>query len=214
VRSFIFLFPLLFICGCRNFSKIPDGFDNGKTENGIYTNNYFGIEVTVPAKWIVQSKAQIDSIFNTGNMILEERNKEPDSDLKKVETKTPILLMAFKYPADSAIAGYNPYFMITAEKFDPLSGIKTGVDYLANERNLMEQAKIGYHVTSDYSIRSIGNKEFDVLGFTKAVGEQMDVKRVYHVRIEKGFALGIMISYASDKKEEELPDMLNKIKFN
>lgn len=214
MRLFNFLLILVLFISCRQSSKIPGDFDYGKTENGVYTNKYFDMEVKIPAGWMIQSKEQIDSILNKGKKILEEKNKEIASHVEKIEKHSPTLLMVFKYPADSFIIGYNPYFMIMAEKLNPLSGIKTGVDYLENERNLMKQAKLGYHVTSDYSVKNISNREFDVLRFTKAVGEQMDVQRVYHVRMEKGFALDIIISYASSKQEEELTDVLHNIKFN
>lgn len=214
MRSSIFILATALLLSCNQSPKIPDDFDLGKTENGIYTNKYFGMEVTIPDHWVVQTKEQVDSILNKGRKALEEKNKQIATHVDKVLEHTPTLLMAFKYPTDSVIIGYNPYLMIMAEKLNPLSGIKTGIEYLENERKLMEQAKIGFHVTSDYSVKKIGGKEFDVLRFTRAVGEQMDVQRVYHVRIEKGFALDIIISHASAKQEEELRNMLQQIKFD
>ena len=213
VRTFVFLFSIALLLSCHQASKIPDDFDYGKTENGVYTNKYFGMEITIPDHWIIQTKGQVDSIMNKGKKILEEKNKEIASHVEKVLEHSPTLLMVFKYPPASAIIGYNPYFMIMSEKLNPLSGINTGIDYLENERKLTEQAKIGYHASSDYSVKKIGEKEFDVLRFTRAVGEQMDVQRVFNVRIEKGFALNIILSYASAKQEEELMDVLRHIKF-
>jgi hypothetical protein len=214
MRPFVFILITAVLFSCTQSAKVPDDFDYGKTGDGVYTNKYFGMKVTIPANWIVQTKEQVDSIMSKGKRILQEKNKEIGAYVEKVLEHSPTLLMVFKYPTDSVLIGYNPYFMIMAEKLDPLSGIKTGLDYLENERKLMEQAKIGYHVTSDYSVKKIGSKEFDVLRFTKAVGEVMDVQRVYHVRIEKGFALNIIISHGSEKQEKELLDVLQKIRFN
>jgi hypothetical protein len=213
MRAFVFLFSIVLFFSCRESSKIPDDFDYGKTENGVYTNNYFGMEVTVPPGWAIQSKKQVDSLFNKEYKTLEEKNKEFVSRMKENADKTATLLVVFKYRPDSAIIGYNPYLFITAEKINPSSGVNNGIDYLNVIRNQVEKAKIGYHVTSEYSVRNIGNKNFDVLRFTRAVGEQMDVQRLYHVRIEKEYALNIMISYASSKQEEELLEVLRQINF-
>jgi hypothetical protein len=213
MRSFIFILATALLFSCGQSSKIPDDYDYGKTENGVYTNNYFGIEVTIPDYWIVQSKEQVDQLIGKGVKFLEE-NKEVASHVKKNREKTVILLAVFKYPMDSVNNGYNPFIMILAEKLTSLSGIKTGIDYLENEKEFIKQAKIGYNVISDYSARTMGGKEFDVLRFTKAIGEQMDVKRVYHVRIEKEYALNVLVSFAFEKQEKELMDVLEKIKFD
>ena len=213
MREVTFLFSIVLFFSCRESSKIPGDFDQGKTENGVYTNNYFGMKVPVPSGWIIQSKEQADSIFNKEYKIIEEKNKEVAAHVRENLDKTATLLAVYKYRADSAIIGYNPYFFITAEKINPLSGIKDGIDYLNDVKDQMKQARIGYYVNSDHSKRNIGSKEFDVLRFTKAIGEQMDVQRVYNVRVENGYALNIMISHASTEQEEELMNVLHQIKF-
>jgi hypothetical protein len=213
MRSSLFIFLLVIVAGCRHSSRIPGDFDYGKVENGIYINKYFDMEVSVPSGWIVQSKKQADRVLNKEYKAIEETNKEIACRTQKSAASTAVLLFVFKHSSDSVTNGYNPYFIVMAEKLDSLSGIKTGIDYLENEKNLMHQAKTGYFVTSDYSLKNIGNKEFDVLRFTKSIGEQMDVKRVYHVWIEKGFALDIIISFAFEEQEKELMDVLRKIRF-
>ena len=52
---------------------------------------------------------------------------------------------------------------------------EVGMYILTGQHPDQYQAGIGYHLTSEYSVRNIGNKEFEVLKFTKAIGKEMDV---------------------------------------
>ena len=52
--------------GCDNPKpeEVP-GFDFGKTEEGIYSNSFFKLEVPFNTEWVVQDKQQMNNLIET-----------------------------------------------------------------------------------------------------------------------------------------------------
>jgi hypothetical protein len=198
---------------CRQSQKIPENFDYGKTENGVYTNKYFDMEVPVPDKWVVQNKEQTEALIQKDNEAIEKSNKELTPQIKTGKVRSATLLAVFKNRTDSLTSEFNASILIRAENLGTIPGIKTGVDYLAQVEKLMRKARMGYQITPGFTSKKIGGKEFDVLRVTRNEGEVRDIKQLYHATIDKGFALAIIISFDTDQQAEELHDILHNIKF-
>jgi hypothetical protein len=213
MKAFIFLCIGIFLFACRQQPEIPDDFDYGRIEDGVYKNDYFNMKVSLPSTWEIQSKDQMANLVNEGEKIIEKKNKGFSSKLKANQISTALLLIMFKNKRDSVVGQFNPSFMIIAENLGRISGIKTGVDYLDHLKKTLQQTGINYQVSPGYNTRNIGGKDFDVLKATQNVGEVMDVKTLYSVAIDKGFALTIITIFATDEQEDEITDVLHKITF-
>ena len=212
MKAFVSLYLVIFLFACRQSPKIPDDFDYGKVEEGIYKNDYFNMKVSLPSAWEIQSKDQMANLMKEGEKAIEKKNKEFSSKLKANQVSTALLLIMFKNKTDSVTGQFNPSFMIIAENLGRMSGIKTSVDYLDQLKKTLKQTGIN-QISPEYTTRSIGGKDFDVLKATKNVGEVMDIKFVYSVAIQKGFALTILTTFATEEQEEELMDVIHKITF-
>lgn len=202
------------LIGCKDSGKIPDNFDYGKTENGVYRNDFFKFQVPVPADWSIQNKEQTEEIRKRGRQMMEDANKDFADKISASDVRSATLLTVFKYPVDSAAMEFNPSFMIVSENMAGAKGIKRGQDYLEQAKKLMFQSNMGYRVTPGFTKEKIDNREFDVMETVNNYGGQEDVKQLYYATIDKGFALVTIISFATEEQEAELKKTLGQIKFD
>lgn len=208
MRRFTFLFLMVLIFGCNQAPKIPDDFDYGKTENGIYKNEFFDMEVDIPDAFRFQTREQMEEVLNQGQKNLEKSNKELASKMKVNRVSTAMLLMLVKKKPDP---GMNFSFMIMAENINTLLSIKTSLDYLDRLKKSNEQ--VGILCQPDYTVREIGGRAFDVLKAVNTTGGR-DIKLAYHVRVIKGFVLVIISAFDTEKQEQESFEVLQNIKFH
>jgi len=212
MRLLPFIF-LLAVLSCRQTAKIPDDFDYGKIENGVYKNNYFDFEIAVPDSWHVQNKEQIDQIRKTGNDMLAENNRDLAEKVKASLVRSVILLTAFKHNTDSVIEEYNPSFMIMGENVASISSVKKGREYLINVKKIMEQTGMNYTYPSGFYSEKVGNKNFDAMDVVMTVNG-IDVEQTYYSMIYKNFAFSMIISFIGKEQKKTLKSIINKIKFN
>jgi len=204
----------LAIIGCKDSGKIPDNFDYGKTENGIYRNNYFNFQVPVPTDWSIQNKEQTEEIRKRGRKVMEEANKDFAEKINANDIRSATLLTVFKFPVDSAAAEFNPSFMMVAENLAGSNTVKSGEDYLEQAKSLMLQSNMGYKITPGFTKEKIGKREFHVMETANNYGGTEDVRQLYYATIDKGFALATIISFTSKEQEDELKKMIHQLKFD
>ncbi|MFI5186948.1 MAG: hypothetical protein ACHQF0_09500 [Chitinophagales bacterium] len=211
MRLSIFILLLAITTACQRSSKIPEDFDYGKIENGVYTNNYFAFEIPVPAAWAVQSREQVQQLQKQGEDIASGNNTELRTKLKAADIQTAILLTVFKNKPDSAISGFNSSFIILAENLG-MSGVKEGKDYLEHAKEIMKQSNVSYLFSPEYYSEKIGNKKFDAMDATLSSNAD-SVRQIYYSTIDRNFALSFIISYSNSQQKTELKNIINKIRF-
>jgi hypothetical protein len=213
MRLITSLLVILLFVGCKQSAKIPDDFDYGKIESGIYKNNYFDFELPVPANWSVQNKEQVEQIKKLSEDMIGEKNKDLASQLKASEINYASLLTVFKYALDSAVAGeFNPSFALVAENLKNAPTIKSGKDYLVQAQTLMRQSGLTYSFEPGFSSERLGNKDFDRMNVVMTV-RGVDVQQSYYAILDKRFALAIVVSYGNDEQKQALKEVVSKIKF-
>jgi len=204
---------LLIICfaACNDKTKIPDEFDYGKIEHGVYSNKFFNFEIQLPAGWTVQSKQMVDELQDRGTDAIAAKNKKLASQLKASEVNVANLLMVSKNPYADHPTEFNYSFAISAENLAAHPQLKTAEKYLDQAKNLMQQSG-AYHSFSEYSKEMIGNREFTRMeNIVNARG--VDVRLSYYVLVEKGFSLLMMITYDTEENKGKLKEAINRIKF-
>lgn len=211
MRFIPWILLLALLSGCKQSPKVPENFDYGKIENGVYSNNYFDFEIPVPDKWVVQNQEQVKQLQKQGEDLIAGNNKELAAKVKAANVGTAILLTVFKNKTDSNINEFNSSFIILAENLGN-SGVKKAEDYLVHAKAIMQQSSISYQFSPDFFSERIGNKEFE--GMNTAMNSNgVTVQQVYYSMIDKNFAVSMIISFARDEQKRELKDIINKIKF-
>ncbi len=212
MRLVVYIFLLAVIYGCKESSKIPEKFDYGKIEDGKYTNEYFEFEIPIPDKWIVQSRDQVKQIQKEGEDSITKINKELAIKVKESDISSAILLTVFKYRTDTTVNEFNPSFTILVENLGDTSRIKTGVEYLAHAKAMMQESGISYNFPSGFYSETLGNKVFSGMDISMNL-KGADAEQSYYSAIDKSFAISIIISFVGDKQKEELKNIINGIRF-
>lgn len=208
MRAFILILLVAAMAACHNSSKIPDEFDYGKIENGVYSNNYFDFKIPVPDKWSVQSKDEVRQLQKQGEDALAGSNSELREKIQAANVQTAILLTVFRNTPSTNLGEFNSSFIILAENLGN-SGVKEAKDYLEHAKQIMKQSNMSYEFAPNYYSEKIGNRKFD------AMNTSLDsVQQTYYSTINRNFALSFIISYTNEQQKAELKNIINQIRFN
>lgn len=209
----LLLFMAIVMASCNN-KPIEDveGFDYGKVENSQYTNKFFDIKINVPQGWSVQSQAENKQLMKDGAEMAAGGDKAMEKTLKAAEVNSANLLTVFKHDLNTQPAGeYNPNYVIVAENLSKIPGIKTGADYLAQNKKLMQASQMPFSfIDSNFKKRTINGIEFDEM---KAVMDVQGAKiqQVYLATIKDKFALGVIYSYMTEAEKAELEKVISSL---
>lgn len=212
MRSTFVLLLLVALVSCKQSARIPDDFDYGKVENNVYSNDYFGFKIPLPADWALQSKEEMERLRQQGRAMIEQSNKDMAKTLKASEVNSAMLLSIFRHKPDSVTGEFNHSMTVLAENISKVPGIKTAVDYLENTKKLIVQSRMPYK-TSDIHRQKVGGRDFDVMTVTMTM-QGIDIEQLYYTTVIGDFALGMIISYTNSQQEEELKKIVNGISFN
>src|ERR1044072_1323501 len=110
-----FIWIALLAIACNPNAEKKKILDYGKIENAVYTNAYFGVSLTIPEKWSVQSQQQTDAIVKEGNDLIKSSNEALGEQLDLAAQKSVYLLTVFEHEVGT-VEYFNPSFMLMAEK--------------------------------------------------------------------------------------------------
>jgi len=207
LAQFIILAGLLAGCG----KKANDEIDFGTINNSTYSNNYFGLTVTLPADWSVQDQeAQKRLMGMAGNLVAGD-DKNEKALIKASELQTFNLFAAFKYPIGSPVPA-NPTVLALAEKVSQLPGIKQGKDYLYHVRQGVESSQIKMTFPKDIYPQKLGGVDFDVMDAQLAMNGKT-VNEKYYCTIKKGYALTFIVAFESDQLDPAQQKFLDSVAF-
>lgn len=208
----VILVCVLFFTACNSKSdKLSDNFDFGSIENHIYHNKYFGLEIKLPESWTVIDKEGQLRRREESKKIFGEKYKEMVEKMPD-DIQNAALLTINKYHPDSMVQGiYNSSFAMVAENIKRAGKI-SAEKYLDQASKLMKQAGMDVDVPDAYGKIKIGGKDFTVMPVTMRV-RGYAISQEYCVRIEKGFALLMLLTYGNEEQRRELTDILNAVKF-
>ena len=182
----------------------------GSFEHSTYLNKFFGLRLTLPPSWVVQSKETTEMMSNTGKQLMTKGDKNLESAFDISAKNSFSLLTVSKFPLGSPVAS-NPMLMCVAERVSQLPGVRRGSDYLFAVRRLHEQTQTQYQFGGT-STETIGGVEFDVMTADLNFGAAK-AKQKFYATIRNGFALGFITTYTTDEEGRELERVLRAVKF-
>jgi len=212
MKKIIYLLIASLFFNCSNPKKnLPDNFDFGKTENGLYKNDYFNMEISFNPNWAVQDKQAVNNIVEKGNELITGNDKTFDSAVKAAQVNTAYLLTIFKHEVGAAVE-YNPSLMLVAENIKNFPGIKNGKDYLFHAKKILKQTQLPYSFNKEVFEKEIDNSKFYIM---EAELDYMGktIIQQYISTVNKGFSLSFIISYTTEEEKNELYEVINNIKL-
>jgi hypothetical protein len=126
-----------------------------------YRNGDAGLTITAPEGWHIADNALTQKIkdigreVTTSNMSAKERAAVTAS-----MAKTATLFTFFKHTPGPDVQD-NPAIMGVMENIGLQPGIKSGKDYFAQARKLLEQSSVPIKISDSYSTHRIGGQQFD-----------------------------------------------------
>lgn len=220
LKSFVLsLCSLLLLASCKDNTTKKENrvasetnmndFDYGKTENNVYRNDFFRMEIPLPPTWVIQTKEEVSALNDKGADILAKDDEELKAVLKASEVKTAYLITIFRDSVGST-RNFNPSFIALSENTSQFPQVKKGSDYLDNVKILLKNSNIGYTFDETYGSKKIGPYDFDILE-SKAVMNGTEVSQHYYATITKGFALCFITTFADDTQKREVEKIINDI---
>ena len=214
---FIVLVALVFSCSDAQVKKdqkkaknLPENFDFGTTERGSYKNEFFNLDISFDPSWVIQDKKQMNNIMEYGTELMTSHDENMKALVKAAMVNVAYLLCLFEDEV-GASPDFNASFMMVSENLNMFPGIKTGSDYLAQAKKILQQTPIQYSFDKEIYKHTVGNLEFDVL-VTEANVMGTEMTQEYFATIKKGFCLSLIVSYSNDDEKEKVYAILNEIK--
>ena len=186
--------------------------DGGTFEESMYRNKYLGFRLWIPPDWSIQDQQVQKQITATGVQIVAGDNKNMQAVLRAGEAQTINLLMAFKHPPGAPVA-FNAVIACVAAPVSHLPGIRTGGDYLFHTRRLLEAGQLKYSFPREVHVETVGGVEVYVMPTEIALSPQIVVEQYHYATIRKGYALTLILSYATKEDGSELHHMLETMAF-
>ena len=203
---------ILLTVGCTQIIEASTNkvISMGEMNDHTYTNDYFGLEFSLPQSWTILTEDEIEIITQAGAELVADGNEELEEELELSEVKTLNLVYSYKHDLSYAEA-FNPSISCIAENLG-LAGvvIRSGEDYLDQVVALFEEA--GMPVTvNDIAKEKLDSVEFDVLNVTIDYG--IAVYQKYYSTVMDGYALNFIISYTSEDELAEFDSILETVTF-
>ena len=188
---------LLFLYSC----SFENEFNTGEVKNGVYSNDFFNIEFTLPNGWSSGTRDEVNLFLESS---AESMSKLDDSLAAVIDTNDfseAILFIMTKHPeikeGENRSVGIPSSLILSSEMVQKNSQLSTSEDYLVNlkkEYQAINQIKMRFD--EDYTDVAIGSKNFKVLKGRASLGF-IELNQEYWCVIEKGYALVVILTYAN-----------------
>jgi hypothetical protein len=185
--------------------------DHGSLDGNAYTNDYFGLTLTLPEGWKVQGEAVRERNREAGRRLFDTKDPAARARLEKAVGNTLNLLTAYQYRVGAAVH-FNPAFLCAAEKIPEAAAGATEADYMDVLKQTFRHSQAPITIDRDVYTEQVGGETFYALDITtrfpNAIGHQR-----YYTRIRRGYALSLVLTYLTDEQLRTLEGVVNSVRF-
>lgn len=181
--------------------------DRGQLDGVNYSNNFFGLSLSVPQTWVVVSAQRSETIATESSKLItgdQKKKEEIDGSIQR----SVVLLSLTKLVSGEP---NNASFMLIAERI-PLPSIKTGVDVI----EAMEYAFKGTNVNLEFQGQSqterIGGADFGVATAKNSSPNGTFMQKIY-VTTKNDYALELFYTYQNDTDLAALNSIIGTVKI-
>ena len=180
--------------------------DRGVLEGSHYTNNFFGMSVSVPPSWVVVSAQRSSEVTQDVRKTItgdQQQLKQLDDSINRSIT----LLSLTKLPAGQPD---NASIVLAAEKI-PSPKIKSPADVLRTMENMKQGTTLVIERLGEIQVQQIGGAEFAISSFKTTLPAITVTQKVY-VTVKNGYALELFFTYLNEKDLPTLDSLVQTIK--
>lgn len=210
IRIFSVAILLLSTAACNHGTYgIPDDFDYGKAEDGVYSNPYFSFKMQYPEDWHLLSREEAEELKARAMENRQGNKFKKEMTRHAIENNTAQLLMLFRYSKEEGIRrGANPSLMIMAENTSSLGLVNTGLDYLDIVKHKLENKNMRIADKEASGKVQLAEMEFHYLTI-ESKDNQSPYKQRYYATVRRDFSVVIIISWTNSAEEEKLMEIVN-----
>ena len=207
----LFALSIIFFQCTEKINEIPESFDYGKSENGVYSNDFFDLKFEYDTSWVLQSKEEMNELAELGTEVLADGDEEMKQKFDAATINSAYLFTAFQYEVGSTL-DFNPSVIVMAENTKFAFGIRNGKDYLEACKKQLNQTGIDCEFNDVYGEQKVGSAVFPVLN-TKMNYGGISVSQDYMTTVTKGFSLTFILSYTTEEQKELVYSIFESAEF-
>lgn len=205
------LFLTLLVISCNQSSESKN-FDYGHIENNKYINSYFGLELMIPEKWVVQTKEQMELLAEMGRDLVGGDNEEFKAKIRVSEINTANLLGVFQHDLRE-IVEFNPNIILIAENLKSDPDIQSGSDYLYHVRKYRIVSQMQFSdIDEEFRKEILDSQEFYTMNCSYDYLGIKITQRTYST-VKDGFCLSAIVTFANEDQKKDLENIISSIKF-
>ena len=210
VRRFLFVvalcFTLLAQTGCSKRAQL----DPGKINGTVYTNDFFKLQLNIPADWSVNGELAKQQILHAGRDRMKIDNAKTEQAMDASVQRTTQLLTLSRHP----MAGGTPTssFGCVSERLVPGVGIENGRDYLNAVVKTLQYSTVPLAIEDQSRTEKLGGAEFHVLSIAYQT-PRGKIPQTYYARTTNGYALVFIVTVIDEADKKTTDEILRSIKF-
>lgn len=186
--------------------------DQGRLQDGVYTNDHFNFSFTVKPGWVAMDAAARKAVTEAGKAIVEEgATEKKKAEMEAAMSRTSVLISVSKYAVNSPTTEFNAMLMCMAERV-PTAVIKTGDDYLRASLLAFEGTAMKAEIVGRTRVERLDGVPFTVADIKLSAGRRVIMQR-YHVRLVGAHILAFVYSYVDEVDLLPADEMMNTLRF-
>lgn len=181
--------------------------DLGQLDGVNYTNESFGLSVSIPSQWVVVT-AQTRPQFNEEMKdLVKADDQSKQAQVRASIDRSAVLLSLTKLPAGEP---NNASFMLIAER-TPTAAIKNGADVLRSMKGAMTGTNFNVEFQGEPVTIQIGGSDFAVATIKNTSQFGTFMQKIY-VTVKQGYALELFFTYTNAADLTTLDAVIKSIK--
>jgi hypothetical protein len=185
--------------------------DQGSLDGSAYTNEYFGLTLTLPAGWKVHGEAAKKRNREAVRKLFDTKDPAAQARLERAVGGTLNLLTVYQYPVGVAVH-FNPAFLCAAEKIPAAAASATDADYMDVLKKTFRYSKAPITVDRDVYTEAVGGETFSVIDITTHFPDAVGHQR-YYTHIRRGYALSLVLTYLTEEQLRTLAGVVESVRF-
>lgn len=184
---------ILCLVSCTRPVGKQDSIDRGVFEGGKYSNQYFGLEVTVPPQWHVFTHQDNQDIKDSGAKYAASRVDANEHSLQRLKSKVNMLLTISKEGPKISRIDNSSLSCFAEDVEDHRPRIVDGHAYLSTLIDLLIKTNYPIIPVSEIGKTTISGREFFFLTWQGNIGRAVISQR-YYARYERRYILAFVVT--------------------
>lgn len=203
-RIWVLLLVLaLFVTGCASNKAVTTGAFAGQT----YTNDFFGLSLSVPSGWHTASKDELQKTYRSAQETVGSDDRVIEESLELGKQKTLYLFLVSEYPPDHT-GSFNANVSLICENL-AITGlkVKSAKDYISEALKQLDHAALKLEV-DEIDEQKFGNTKAAMV-YCELEMQGIKLRQRYVAAIKGKYALLLTLTYPQDASVEELNELQN-----